>query len=114
MNEDNELLLKQFFSEASQQQIADDGFSQRVMQRLPSRINWFTRLWNIACILIFAILFVWFDGMQQLAVQLFVWVRTLAAEPFSINLMMVFSVISGLLFVGVGEVIYSESTRKSF
>lgn len=112
MIDDNEQLLRQFFSEASQQQIADEGFSERVMRKLPSRINWFSRLWTAFCILVFAVLFVVFDGMSQLEVQLEVMVRTLAAQDFSINLLMLFSVLFGLLFVGVGEVIYSEANRK--
>lgn len=112
MNDNNEQLLRQFFSEAAQQQIADDGFSERVMHRLPSRINWFNRLWTAFCILVFAVLFVVFDGMSQLAVQLEVMIRTMSTHDFSINLLMVFSVIFGLLFVGVGEVIYSEANRK--
>ena len=111
MNEADDLLLQQFFSEASQQQIADDGFSRRVMQHLPSRINWFTRLWNAFCILVFVVLFVAFDGWSMLAVQLEVFVRTMAVQSFSINLLMVASVLFGLLFVGAGELIYSEVRR---
>ena len=34
MTEDNDLLLKQFFSDAAQQQIEDNGFTERVMARL--------------------------------------------------------------------------------
>ena len=38
MTEDNnDLLLQQFFSEAARQQIADDGFTERVMQALPQQ-----------------------------------------------------------------------------
>ena len=51
MIEDNEQLLKQFFSEAAQQKIEDNGFTERVMRRLPMRVNWFTRLWTAFCIL---------------------------------------------------------------
>ena len=34
MTEDNDLLLRQFFSEAAQQKIEDNGFTERVMQCL--------------------------------------------------------------------------------
>ena len=46
MINDNDRLLQQFFSEAASQQIADNGFTERVMQRLPMRMNWFVRVWN--------------------------------------------------------------------
>jgi len=108
MIEDNERLLQELFREAADRQIADDGFTERVMQRLPLRINWFTRLWNIFCITVFAVLFVVFRGWDMLAVHFEVMLRTLAAQSFSINLSMLFTVVFGLLFVGVGELIYSR------
>ena len=111
MIEDNDSLLQQFFSEAASQQIADNGFTERVMQRLPSRMNWFVRIWNTVCIVLFAVLFVVFRGWDLLAVQLEVMLRTMSAHSFSINLLMVFTIVFGLLFVGVGEVIYKEVRR---
>ena len=111
MIEDNDSLLQQFFSEAVSQQIADNGFTERVMQRLPSRMNWFVRIWNTVCIVLFAVLFVVFRGWDLLAVQLEVMLRTMSTHSFSINLLMVFTIVFGLLFVGVGEVIYKEVRR---
>ena len=104
MIEDNDLLLKQFFSEAAQQTIEDNGFRERVMQRLPSRMNWFVRIWNTVCIVLFAVLFIVFRGWDLLAVQLEVMLRTMSTHSFSINLLMVFTIVFGLLFVGGGEV----------
>ena len=112
MINDNDRLLQQFFSEAASQQIADDGFTERVMQHLPSRMNWFVRIWNTVCIGLFAVLFIVFRGWELLAVQFEVMLRTMSTQTFSINLMMLFSVVFGLLFVGVGEVISSEIARK--
>ena len=106
MNDD--LLLQQFFSQAAQQTIADDGFTQRVMQRLPLRMNWFVRIWNTVCIVLFAVLFVAFRGWELLAVQLEVMLRTMSTHSFSINLLMLFTIVFGLLFVGVGEVALKE------
>jgi hypothetical protein len=125
MTEDNDLLLRQFFSEASQQEIADDGFSERVMERLTQlesealhrqklmarRECWarrVERLWTIFCIVVFAVLFVVFHGWELLVTQLEIWVRTLMAESFTINVMMLATVMFGLLFVGVGEVYVRE------
>ena len=104
MIDNNDLLLQQFFSEAASQQIEDNGFTERVMQRLPSRMNWFVRIWNTVCIVLFAVLFVVFRGWDLLAVQLEVMLRTMSTHSFSINLLMVFTIVFGLLFVGVGEV----------
>jgi hypothetical protein len=112
MTEDNEQLLKQFFSETAQQTIADDGFTERVMQRLPMRANWFVRLWDGLCLLVAAILFIVYDGWQLLAdhvVGLFY--SLIATSPTQIFLT-VAALVFGLLFVGVGELLYAESVRR--
>ena len=114
--DNNDLLLQQFFSEAAQQQIADDGFTERVMQALPQQstfnIKLFNRLWTLFCVAVFVVLFVVFRGWELLAVHFMVMLRTVAAESFSINLLMLTTVFFGLLFVGVGEDISSETSRR--
>ena len=121
MIDKDEQLLRQFFSEAAHQKVEDDGFTERVMQRLETegklqasviRLHTITRLWTVFCICVFVILFVVFRGWELLAVHLEVMLRTMAAQSFSINLMMLFSVVFGLLFVGTGEIISSETARK--
>jgi hypothetical protein len=121
MIDKDERLLQQFFSEAANQKIADDGFTERVMQRIEAesklqtsaiRLQTLTRLWTWFCIAVFAILFVVFHGWELLAVQFEVMLRTMATQSFSINLLMLFSVVFGLLFVGTGEIISSELARK--
>ena len=42
---DNDKLLRDFFTE-NRQEIADRGFSRRVMHHLPDRSNRLGRLWN--------------------------------------------------------------------
>ena len=118
MNEDNDLLIKQFFQQAAQQQIADNGFTERDMQRLPqhpslaARRTLLTRLWTASCIVVFAVLFVVFHGWELLTIQFEVMLQTLSVQTFSVNLLMVATVLFGLLFVGVGEVISSEIARR--
>jgi hypothetical protein len=121
MIDKDEQLLQQFFSEAAHQKVEDDGFTERVMKRLETegrlqasviRLHTITRLWTVFCISVFVILFVVFRGWELLAVHLEVMLRTMAAQSFSINLMMLFSVVFGLLFVGTGEIISSETARK--
>ena len=110
-------LLKRFFSDAAQQTIDDNGFSERVMQHLPAMqesgyVQRFARLWTAFCILVFVVLFVVFHGWELLAVHFEVMYRTIAAESFTINPLMLAAVLFGLLFVGVGEVISSEIVRR--
>ena len=121
MIDKDEQLLQQFFNEAAHQKVEDDGFTERVMQRLETegklqasavQLHTITRLWTMFCIFVFVILFVVFRGWELLAVHLEVMLRTMAAQSFSINLMMLFSVVFGLLFVGAGEIISSETARK--
>ena len=114
MMEDNERLLQQFFNDAASQQIDDNGFTEHVMQRIEAeqRVQRFSRLWNVFCITTFVVLFIVFRGWELLAVHFEVMLRTLAAQSFSINLMMIFSVVFGLLLVGAGEVISSERVRR--
>ena len=118
MIDKDERLLQQFFSEAANQKIEDNGFTERVMQSLPvaSQRSWlssFSCLWTWFCISVFVVLFVVFHGWELLAVQFEVMLRTMAAtESISINLLMIFSVVFGLLFVGTGEIISSELARK--
>ena len=111
MMEDNERLLQQFFNDAASQQIDDNGFTERVMTS-NVRLRTFNRLWNVFCITTFVVLFIVFRGWELLAVHFEVMLRTLATQSFSINLMMIFSVVFGLLLVGAGEVISSERVRR--
>ena len=43
---DNDKLLKDFFAE-NKREIADNGFSRRVMHHLPDRSNRLARLWTV-------------------------------------------------------------------
>lgn len=75
MNENDNILIEQFFQEAAQQQIEDNGFSERVMAALPvRRINWLSHLWTVFCMTVAAIVFVltqgWTVVLSHLAVFL--------------------------------------------
>ena len=111
MMEDNERLLQNFFCEAARTPVADDGFTNRVMQRLPQRVNRFTQLWNVFCITVFVVLFVVFRGWESLMAQFEVMARTLAATSFSFNLSVLLSVVVGLLLVAIIELMYSDNMK---
>ena len=68
MTDKDNIMLEEFFKQAAQQQIEDNGFTERVMQSLPQR-NFVTAhrlscLWTLFCVLVGAALFFVFGGWQ--------------------------------------------------
>ena len=67
---DNNQFLDDLFKQAAQQQIEDNGFTERVMQNLPetntNTVRRLSRLWSLFCILIGLGLFFAFGGWQVL------------------------------------------------
>ena len=62
--------LAEIFKQAAQQQIEDDGFTERVMQNLPETktmtVRRLSRLWSLFCLLMGVGLFFAFGGWQVL------------------------------------------------
>ena len=62
--------LADLFKQAAQQQIEDNGFTERVMQNLPetktNTVRRLSRLWSLFCILVGVGLFFAFNGWQVL------------------------------------------------
>ena len=56
MEDKNDIMLKQLFEQAAQQQIEDNGFTERVMVNLPERsgysVRTLSRLWTLFCLII--------------------------------------------------------------
>ena len=56
MEDKNDIMLKQLFEQAAQQQIEDKGFTERVMANLPERsgysVRTLSRLWTMFCLII--------------------------------------------------------------
>ena len=67
---DNNQFLDDLFKQAAQQQIEDNGSTERVMQNLPetntNTVRRLSRLWSLFCILIGVGLFFAFGGWQVL------------------------------------------------
>ena len=61
MTDNNDLLIEKFFKQAAQQQIEDNGFTDRVMERVaqtkPSTRR-MSILWTWSCVLIALALFI--------------------------------------------------------
>ena len=74
MTDNDNRLIEAFFSEAAQQQIEDNGFTQRVMDRLPdtgvSLTHRLSRLWTLFCVVIGGVLFLVFNGWESLKASL--------------------------------------------
>ena len=70
MDDKDQIMLESFFKQAAQQQIEDNGFTERVMQNLPetntNTVRRLSRLWSLFCILIGVGLFFAFGGWQVL------------------------------------------------
>ena len=53
MKDDNDKMLQQFFNPVAEQHIADNGFSESVMNRINAlddrRIVWLSRIWTVVC-----------------------------------------------------------------
>ena len=116
MTEDDNRLIEQFFAEASRQSVADDGFSQRVMQQLEQQerrqasqqvtflsSRSFSRLWTLGCVALATVLFVTFHGWELLQVQLEVMVRTASANMQGQNPLLWLTALLGLIGIAVYE-----------
>ena len=58
-------LLEQVFGPARQMTVADNGFSDRVMEKIPRHdAKRLSRLWTVFCIAVAAALFIVFGGIQ--------------------------------------------------
>lgn len=79
IGEQDEALLEQFFA-AQRIDIADNGFSQRVMRRLPSRTSRLNRLWTLLCVVLGLVFFFVVRGWQALADAVTIVLRTLPAQ----------------------------------
>ena len=64
---DNEL-LEQLFQPMKEMQLADGGFTDRVMKQLPQRDVWrLSRLWTVFCVVVAVVLFVLLRGWELIA-----------------------------------------------
>ncbi len=72
MTDKDQILVENFFKEAARQQVADGGFTERVMNSLPSpsaealKVRRRSRLWTLFCIAVAALLFYLFNGWEAL------------------------------------------------
>ena len=120
MTDKDNIILEDFFKQAAQQQIEDNGFTERVMQNLPTTAvtaRRLSRLWSLFCILVGVGLFFAFGGWQVLQGLFFgglrmllgwieVFALTAPTTEININLWVV------LLLVGFGLVVLPYQTYR--
>ena len=64
MMENDDKLLTSFFAE-HRQEIADNGFSRRVLRHLPDRSRHLAQIWTAFCFTLALVLFVSLDGVNH-------------------------------------------------
>ena len=68
MTDKDNIMIEDFFKQAAQQQIEDNGFTERVMMNLPEtsqeRVRRLSRLWTIFCGIVGVVLFCVLGGWQ--------------------------------------------------
>ena len=111
MTDKDNILLENFFKEAAQQQIEDNGFTERVMNNLPSSesiARRLSRLWTWFCIAVSLVLFFPLDGWDAMKsgmvmlcasglTQLEVYLTTIPTVDLSLNPLVIFLILAFVL-----------------
>jgi len=64
----DEELIRQLFEPVKGMTVSDDGFTERVMHRLPNRRTVvLSRLWTVLCVTVGVVLFITLNGWQLIA-----------------------------------------------
>ena len=105
-NNNDERLLEQFFRQARAMEVADEGFTERVMRRLPERSLRLSRLWTAGCVAVGLVLFTLFGGWQMLLA----WgLRLLTTMPTTGQVAQVWICLLVVTVLGISEVFRRES-----
>jgi hypothetical protein len=102
---DNEL-IEQLFREARQMEVADNGFTERVMQRIPNeKTQTLSRLWTVFCVMVALVLFVVLRGWEPIGYGLVVLLN-------NINVLRDHLLMFGLAFIIFGLMGVSDVLRR--
>lgn len=109
MTEINDKLLKQFFSE-NKPEIADNGFSRRVMRNLPEdKGNKVYTIWSACCVMVALIVFFTQNSLQLIVDMLrgtFISMMEYGVANLDIKSLLIAGAV--LLFLGVRRIITAE------
>ena len=81
MEDNKDILLNNLFAEAAKTEIADNGFSRKVMRRLPSRAERMSRIWTLVCTMAAVVLLTSFKAWNYI----FDWAVNVVCVSHSIN-----------------------------
>ena len=80
MTDKDNLLIEEFFKQAAQQQIEDNGFSKRVMESLPvsqqEKAHRLSILWTVFCVVLSVVLFFVCGGWETLKASIIMVLQT--------------------------------------
>jgi hypothetical protein len=94
---DNEL-LEQLFRPMKELQIADNGFTERVVSRLPQRdVRKLSHLWTAFCVVVAVALFVMVRGWEAVGYALLMWANNIGATQQQLLLFALSAGVAGLL-----------------
>ena len=66
MEDNKDILLNQLFAQAANTEIADNGFTRKVMRQLPSRGELYNRIWTCVCIIMSVLLLTYFKAWNYI------------------------------------------------
>ena len=81
MEDNKDILLKNLFAGAAKTEIAGNGFSRKVMRRLPSRAERMSRIWTCVCTMAAVVLLTYFKAWNYI----FDWAVNVVCVSHSIN-----------------------------
>ena len=103
---DDEQLLERFFQSAREMEVADNGFSDRVMRQVPrSNTQLLSHLWTAFCLVVATVLFVLMRGWEPVVDGL---LTLLSTPPTSHNLLMLMVSMGVVGLLATVEIIHRE------
>ncbi len=96
----DELLVRKFFEE-NKTELPDDGFSRRVMRRLPDRARRLNRIWTAVCLLLGVLLCAacdWFGALSYIIKDMLARLSVnpvLAEHPYLLLLLLLSAIFAG-------------------
>ena len=103
--DDGDLLLEHFFQAARAERLADNGFSRRVVARLPQRQERLSHIWTAACVVVAVAVFILAGGWQQAVAGI---VRVLASAPTTAQLLQLMLCGAALTSLAATELMWRE------
>ncbi|KAA6307821.1 hypothetical protein EZS27_040505 [termite gut metagenome] len=107
MMETDDELLKQFFSE-QKKEIADNGFTRRVIRHLPDRRKRLATLWTMFCSFCAVILFFAFSGIEIITRILHETMASILRGEPNLDLTSLFVAVAVLVCWGVNRICSME------